>query len=613
MSKNIALSFVFLVCAGVSFEALCDENIDLGKIVITPSRTQEAYSETSQNVDVIELGGAAQAHTKDVAEILSPLASVNISNYGGIGATKTLRIRGSSAAQVLVLVDGRPVTSPRDGEADLSTLPMDNIERVEVVHGPSASLYGTGAMGGTVNILTKDPPKDTPETQVTSSYGSFNTFAERLSHGARIKNFGYLVSAGYQSSRGFRDNSEFNAKDFNTKFNYRLNDAHSFNLQTGFYTNTSGTPGPITSPDSDDKQKVLKNNLNLGWDYAIDDTTELSTRTYENYDRLEFMENSAGSMFDIPFDKFIHTTSQRGSDITLRKQFSENYQALVGFDYQYNKNDSTSTAKHNYNVKAWFLENKLNLFKKLNLNLSARLDDYSNFGTTVNPSLAASYTLPHNIKLHGLVAQSFRAPTFNDLYWPDQGWAKGNPELTPEKGLTKEIGVEAQITDRVTTGITYYRNDFDDLISWVDRAGVWQPVNVGEAVIDGVELSNIFKLTDSLGVNLSYTYLSAKDKITHNYLVYRPKDKIDLALQYKHPKGFACELRGQFTSRRFHNEENTVYAKRFFVMSLSASQKINKNLTCFLTIDNLTDRNYQEVEFYPMPPISWTTGITLKF
>ena len=214
-------------------------------------------------------------------------------------------------------------------------------------------------------------------------------------------------------------------------------------------------------------------------------------KTYQNYDRLEFLENST------TYTKDIHTTIVRGLDAQFDKQLFDIYRLVCGFSYVENMNNSTTSAKHSYNVASGYLENRLDLFdNKLNVDLSARLDDYSNFGTQINPSLDLLYKFNDAIKLHGLISRSYRAPTFNDLYWPDEGWAKGNINLKPEKGITGELGVESRINKYLSASLTYYRSDYKQLIQWSDNgSGVWQPMNVSSAVINGLEFENkIFNL-----------------------------------------------------------------------------------------------------------------------
>jgi len=583
------------------------EDVELEKIVVTATRTEESQGETVRKVDVITAKALESSSARDLSEALTKLTSVTISNYGGLGAQKNIGMRGSTTAQVLVMIDGRPINSQRDGKANLSSIPLDNISRVEVIHGPASNLYGSYAMGGTVNIITKSPPKEGQKTELTTSFGTFHTYLEKLLHGARMGKFGYLVTEGYESSEGFRDNSKFNAKDSNVKLEYEVNDSNNLILNSGFYRSRVGTPGTISSPDIDDKQIKLQNYFDFNWNLKPDNLTRITTKIYQNYDRLEFIENTP------TFTKDIHTTKVRGLDLQYAKGFSDVYQLICGFNYVINLNDSTTSAKHKYTVLAGYVENQLDLFRNFTINFGARVDEYSNFGTEFNPSAGFVYKFNNDFKLHGLISRSFRAPTFNDLYWPDDGTSRGNPNLKPEKGITEELGIRKRLCKYLETDITYFRSDFNDLIKWEQDSGRTQPKNINSAVMNGVELENNISITDNLNIGLNYTYLKAKDKKTHKYLTYQPKHKLDCSLGYKDLNGFIFEFKGQFTDKRFDNSTNTVKVKRFFVLGLDISKKFKHGLTYFMSIDNLLNKKYQVIRNYPLPGFSLTSGMKLEF
>ena len=584
------------------------EDVELDKIVVTPSRIEESSGSVGRTVDVVTSGEIEKSGAQNLADALTTLTSVDMSDYGGPGAVKNIRMRGSTASQVLVSVDGRPINNPRDGTVDLSEIPLDNIARIEVVHGPGSGLYGSSAMGGIVNIITKNPPEKGQKTELYSSFGTARTYIERMSHGAKISKFSYLINGEYQSSEGFRPNSALSAKDANLKLGYDLNSQNNIKLNSGFYTTKLGTPGPTYNFDPDDKQNTLKRFFDFDWSFKPDTKTALAAKAYQNYDRLEFMENSS------TYTKDTHTTIVRGFDLQFNKQLLDAYGLVCGFNYVNNMNNSTSSAKHHYTVTAGYLQNHLDLLKNLKVNFGARVDDYSNFGTQISPNLDFLYTFNRNIKFHGLVSRSFRAPTFNDLYWPDEGWAKGNPNLKPEEGVTGELGMEANINKYLTSGLTYYYSNYSQLIQWSDDgSGVWRPDNVSTATIQGIELENKIYLSDKFNLNLNYTFLRAIDNKSHKYLVYQPENKLDAALKYNDHNGLVLELKSQFTGIRYNDAANTTKVKGFFIFGLSGSKKFKNGLTYFMYIDNILNRKYQVQFGYPMPGFSITNGMKLDF
>jgi len=611
--KTLIPALLVIILSGIARA----DDVELNKIVVTPSRIEESSDEVDRKVDVVTSREIEKSGAQDLAGALTGLTSVNISDNGGPGATKSIRMRGSTAAQVLVMVDGRPVNSPRDGQVDLSTIPLDNINQIEILHGPASSLYGAAGMGGAVNIITKNPPKEGQKTEVYSGFGTNHTFIDRLSQGARLGKFGYILSGSYESSGGFRDNSEFNSKDFNSKFEYELNNENNLFLNSGFYKSRVGAPGPLADSDIDNKQVDIKNFIDLGWNFSPDNTLGLKARIYNNHERLEFMPNSIDSVLEIvgppfgdPTTKSTQSTDSRGLDIQFNKRLFDIYRFLCGFNYVGNFNDSTDSAKHRYTVRAWYLDNQLDLTKDLKLSLGARLDNYSNFGSQLSPNASFAYNLRENLKIRGSVGRSFRAPTFNDLYWPGQG----NPNLKPEKGITEELGTEAKINKYLTSGLTYFHSDYKQLIQWSpDENDIWHPENVSSAIIDGIESENKIFISDNLDLNIDYTYLMARDDKTHKYLVYQPKNKVDTSLRYHDLNGLTVELKSQFTDQRFDDADNNTKVKSFFAFGLSVSKKFKPGLTCFASIDNLSNRKYQVIHDFPMPGFSFTGGLKAEF
>lgn len=589
------------------------QDIELERIVVTPSRIEEGEGDIGRNVDIISAQDIEYSSSGDLSEVLEDITALNISDYGALGATKTLRMRGSSAAQVLVLLDGRPINNPRDGQAELSNIALENIERIEVMHGPGSSMYGAGAMGGAVNIISKKPPKEKQKTEITSEFGTYRTYIEGLSHGARLGKFGYLFNYEFKASDGFRTNSEFDAQDAGAKLEYEFSPDNTLGLTYGFYKSRLGAAGTIASPDDDDEERRLKNSLDLSLNLKPDDLTGVSARAYQDYDRLSFLENTAGSAFDTALKKDIHTTKMRGYDLSLNRQIFDSYGLLFGFNYVTNLNDSTTSAKHEYTVRACYLENRLAIGEKWNINFGGRIDDYSNFGSELNPSLNISYDLNEDNKLHFLTSRSFRAPTFNDLYWPDEGWARGNPDVKPEEGITVEAGIKSRINRHLSCGLAYYRNDYDNLINWAEAAGVWMPSNVNSALIDGVEFESDIYLTKGLDAEISYTYLRAKDDKLEKYLIYQPKHRAGLSLKYKNPDGLSLRLKSQFTDKRYHDAANTIKVKRFFLLGFDAAKEIREGVECFLSIDNLLNLEYKVISDYPLPGFTVTTGVKVEF
>jgi outer membrane receptor for ferrienterochelin and colicins len=606
----LAISMSLVYYQGITqAQAQRNLDVDLEKVVVTPSRYPQFYGKVGRSVYLIDQERLQVEQPQDISEVLDDLPSVIMIDYGALGANKSVRMRGSSAEQVLIMVDGRPVTSPRDGTLELSTMPTGIIERIEVVPGPASSIYGSSAVGGVINIITKEP-KVAPQASLITKFGTFRTWAEEFIYTGKAGELGYFFTVDSSQSQGHRDNSEFYAKNINSKLEYQLNPENKLRLFVGAHTSKLGTPGEITGPflDLDDQQEWDKNYIDLAWELNSDERINLTLRAYQNFDRLEFIET-----FE-PLDKNTHQTKQRAIELQCELNPLEDLKLIWGLSGQDNLNNSSTTGKHRYIVRAAFLEGDLTLWDKLNIIAGARLDDYSNFGSELSPSINFAYNLRDDVKLKALLARSFRAPTFNDLYWPFDGWTEGNPNLKPEKGISGEVGADARIFDKALLKIAYFHQDMDNLINWAPGSdGVWRPSNVNSSLSQGVEFVIQFPVFEWLKSEINYTYLRAKDDKADKYLIYRPKHKVVGNLECKAPWGINLNLQAQYTTKRFHNTSNTIHIDDYFVMGLFLSKEFNNNCEVFLKFNNLLNRKYSRVRNYPLPGFSLVAGTKVTF
>lgn len=587
--------------------------VDLERIVVTASRSPENSKDTTRETDIVTRQDIERSGAKELSQVLSEVPGLQIIDYGGLGASKTVHMRGSTASQVLVLMDGRPLNSPRDGETDLSRIPLADVERIEIVHGPASSLYGQGAMGGVINIITKAIPRNAAETYAVTAFGTFETYLERLSVGAGGERTGALVAGEYKRSAGFRENSDTDSKSANVRLAYDPGKDQNLDFHCGFLRSRSGAPGPIDSPDIDDRQNDLERFFDLTWKAALTGGTDLKIKVYRQEERLDFRENSAGSMWDTAGSVAVHTTRSIGTDAQISKRLTEKLLGVAGGNFVLNTNDSTSSGKHKYTLSAGFLESRWDILDNLAANAGIRVDDYSNFGSQVNPSASFLYGFTDRLRLKGSIGRSFRAPTFNDLYWPDEGWSAGNPNLLPETGLTEDVTIEIEPADFLASSLTYFHSEYHDLINWApDPLGVWRPTNVNNASINGLELKNRYRMFDHLTLGLDYNFLLAKDLDSHKYLVYQPRHALNGLIKYETDSGLACELRTQWTGTRYHDAANTIKVKDYLTMGLIVSQKV-KNSRFFARIDNMLARPYQVVRNYPQPGFSILSGLELEF
>ncbi|MDD5545682.1 MAG: TonB-dependent receptor [Candidatus Omnitrophica bacterium] len=588
--------------------ARCEEtaNVELEKIVVTPLGTEQSYGTVSRSMDIIDKHDLSTVRYENVSEPVGRLTSSQSIDYGSEGALKTIRLRGSSAEQVLIMIDSRPITDSRTGQAELHAIPIDSVEKIEVIKGPASAVYGSSAIGGVVNIITKKPSKK-PKTVIESSFGNNQTLHDSLSTSATINDFGYYFNYSYDSTHGSRDNSEYRSHNWTARLDYKAGEDNRIFFNTGYFQDKGGAPGSIFFPTLDNFQLNYKNYYDLGWTAKLFEESEISLRAYQNNDKLVFINSTN------PFSSDAASARTRGMLVQYSQKFFDCYKVIAGFDGKMNRVDATLVGKHKNIVRSPFVQNEFSIGKDLEVNFGFRDDDYSNFKGTVSPSAGAAYKIGEYSKLRVNYAKGFRAPTFNDLYWPFDGFTQGNPNLRPEKSWSWEGGFDLGYKSGLQLSATYFTNKLKDLIDWAPGDDfVWRPSNISSAKIDGVEFKTVVPLTKSLKFDFGYSYLNAMDVDLDRYLIYRAKNKFDMGLILEYDK-WDVRFYGESLGRRYTDTANTAFLKKNFVAYLDASYKINNNLTTFVSIDNIFNRSYQLALGYPMPGFAINGGIRGEF
>ena len=589
-----------------------DYGLDLERIVVTASKIEQLYKHSTQNISIITSEDLESTPVDEITEVLDLLPSVDILEYGSSGSTRSVHTRGASSTQVLTLIDGRPVNTPRDGATDFNQIPLSNIERIEVLRGPASSIYGADAIGGVINIITKTP-KERMQTELFNKFGSFSTKQAYLTHGYKIKDFDYLFSYDYLASHGHRDNSGCLSNNVNTKFGLKLNKDNRITVSSGYYNSEVGTPGLASNVDLDDRQETFKKYIDFTYTGKLSEGQNLLLKLFQNFDRLEFIE-----AFE-PIDKTTNQTKVYGLDTQISQTFFNIFRTAIGTGFQENRLNSSNSGKHTYNLKGIYFESETDFFKQGTLKFGARWDDYTNFGDRISPSASCEFWLLDTFKLHALAAKSFRAPSFNDLYWPREDWGiwggvEGNQNLGPEEAVSYEAGLSGYLFNKFKTDITLFKTNFKDLIEWsVDESWWWRPQNVSSATIKGLEFETEFVLKEHLKANFNYTYLEAKDTNTKKWLIYRPRHLYKLKFIYSPTSKFELGLSAVYKTKRFANANNTVYLKHYCVPNLNFIYRINKNAQINFEINNIFDRSYQEERDYPMPGRAFYSGVKLGF
>lgn len=643
------LSFVFLI--GVCFLNLMgtepQKKIEKEAEVFThPSFIDEIVVEgeaikdtaTVQQINAKEI---QENGVKTVAEALQLIPGTYVQT-GGKGEAN-IYIRGFSQREVTILLDGIPLSSPYDGQVDLSSFPVESIERIEVVKGASSVLYGANAMGGVVNIITKKSDGSN-RIILNTQFGEGKTADINAYLQGAFGKIRYLVSGAY-------DNREY----------YRLSKDYTLaKNQDGFHR------------DNSDK-KVWSGKISLGWDIGKEGKAALSYNLVDQVKGIPHHESDTKAKFwrftdwkDGVVDFELHNTI--GSISYKTKLFYQYFNNIldsyddITYTTQNGKNAFTDTYKdYSYGGDAFFRlgVQDIHLFKvalrfrhdthrgqsnigqvwlKSNMNtlsvplegewkpsrfftltygtsldimfLSAQEDTASRSETSFNPQIAGIVHFSDSLSLRFSASRKTRFPCLKELF----STSSGNPNLDPMKSNIFELGIEYYPMPSLSFAVVGFYNDVKDLINRVSKDTPY--VNIDEAVFKGIETGVEWQFLTDSRLSLAYTFMQSEDKTNKSltYIQYRPKNKIDAALLLSLPYRFKINLGvGYVSSQVYYDSKNVEKSlKSYTLVDLKLSKNFGERITLFLNARNLFDVNYYESEGYPMEGRMIYGGIQVK-
>jgi len=648
----------------LSFSRAEAPEMKMEEIVVSGSRVEEAVKNVPKAVVVIGEKEMAASSARNVGELLRESGWVDVSGYGYLGAAQSASIRGSSASQVLVMIDGRPINSITYGSADLSEIPLEQVERIEIVKGPGSHLYGANALGGVIHVITKRP-SDKPSFQAGLTYGSFNTFTARAEHGQTLDRFAYILNTAYKTSDGHRDNSAYEEKEVSAKVFYRLGDRSEVSLRSAFHQDGLGVPGPVPAPGTtplfgnekvtslfDHQDNTLFNNR-LEWFGEPTKDLQVRWQAYQDYRDMLYRQRYQGFPSAVE-DRSTYRADIYGTSMDLVWSFHQDHRLSLGGEVrneklkaeQQLKDLSTSQVtttrwEPDNTISALFLQEHWQALPRLRLVGGLRYDHTSRYGSEWSPDLGAVFSLQEltQIKVH--YGQAFRPPTFNDLFWPGYG----NPNLSPERGTTYECLFDHALKDKrlaVNAGLFY--TAIKDKIQWMpDASGMWRPQNVNEQKNWGFETGLKWSPMKDLTLTLAYTYLKAEQNnrelvnalTNETQLVERralgvPEHQAKLGVAYTLPCGTRLFLNLRYVGDRviyYDDYDNYPLVRKqekrigdYYTLDFKASRLFAKHWEVFVSFLNLTDQKYLEQggtaysdQGYPAPGRSITAGISAKF
>lgn len=565
------------------------------EIVVTATRGPQALEKTLASTTVIDRQQIETSQARDLYQLLRGLAGVEVLRTGGRGAATGLSLRGGPVNGTLILVDGVNVESASLGQTALEQLSIDQIERIEIIRGPRSSLYGSSAMNGVVQIFTRKGAGE-PGVKLSLGGGTDNTRDAAVSFNGATETSRFNVTAAHVASDGFdarhdednesgnrawdRDEDGYRRSSLSLGLDQQLGDHFSADLMLnrnegkGEYDNMPGFGQslPYTTYDT----------LLTAAGLAFDNDLLHSRIQYAFYkDRNESDDDVLANSHSLIETR--RTAGQWENSLSALDWLTLNFGTDYTHEEMHGTNAYSETRRDNFAGYA----NAQSRLGDASWSLGFRHDDNEQFGSKWTGDTALGYELARGVQASLSYGTAFKAPSFNDLYWPASSWASGNPDLLPEESETYEIGIDAN-RDWGMASVHVYKTWVENLIDWAYVPPLLMPSNVDQAKMRGVEIQYG---TRWIGVDwkTAYTYEKATDA-DGEALDRRPRQKLALDMD----KTMGDWSVGATLYGRNHMHEGTDRLGGHGQLDLRTAWMLSPEVKLRLRLDNLLDKDYED-------------------
>ncbi len=586
---------------------------DAGTVVVTATRQPQRTSELLSEVSVITREEIEAAGQSTLPQLLAQQPGVESASNGGPGSSSSLFIRGTNSEHTLILVDGMRVGSATLGTTSLSRIPLSQVERIEILRGPASALYGSDAIGGVIQIFTKQG-SGPAIVNFEAAYGSYNT--SKISAGVSGQNdgFRYSLQASFDDTDGFsnvknrqnssynRDRDGFRNSSFSGNIAYRFNRDHEIGLNTFVSDGRNDYDGGyMASAAKDYRNDISVSSFSLYSRNQILPAWKSTVRVGRGTDDASY--SGDGVEFSAVRTDQDQVAWQNDINLPLGKALlaAEWLKQRLTASQGYDKTERTIKSL----LAGWSASADAHRWQ-----FNLRRDDITETGAKTTGALSYGYQFSDAFRASASYGTAYKAPSMNDLYFPDTPTVgRGNPDLKPEFARNRELAVHYE-TARHQASLTYFDNRIDDLIQWVETpAGSWfyVPENVASARITGWTLAyngSFGPLSLRGGIDLK----NPRDTENGNRLARRARERANLGAEYAVG---AWTVGGELvsTGERYSDARNTERMGGFTLTNLTATYRIDQNLSLFGRINNLFDKQYELVNDYGVSGINALVGI----
>jgi vitamin B12 transporter len=586
------LWFVFVGLLAVASPSYAQEPLPEFELpdVTSPGRRAQPAATSPASVSVLTADELRRLGVRTVGEAIAFIPETLARAYGGPGSLITPSIRGSGAEQVLVLLDGVPLNGVFSGNVDLSTIPIDDVERIEVLRGPFSAIYGSGALGGVISIVTRRRVR----ASVTVGGGSLGATGLAVSLPlAPTTGDDVGLSLRFDGAAGDRPNSDLRSGSLSLRAAGVRGD-RSWDLRLFGAIIARGAPGSVPFPAPLARQDDRRIAAAVTTSQTREATTE-RLRLALHYDAIDYRD----PLFGIA-DHHAGTTWHADWQRSVRR--SEGRVLTWGVETRAEHLSSLSVGDRSAIHGAWYIQDDRALTPRALLSAGLRVDWHSVWGAQVNPRVGLVYFARPDVRLRLAVGRTFRGPAFADLYYPFDGFVRGNPLLRPEQAWSLDAGIEATVRPGLVARATVFWNDVRDLIIYVpDASFVFSPQNVGSASILGASLEVERRLAPRWIARGSVTWMRAIDASSGLDLPNRPRLAAAVLLTRTFAGGASLTVSATAVGERYADAAGAIRLPGYVTTALVAQAPLREGVGIRLSIQNLLDARYEPVQGYPAP------------
>ena len=598
MKKSLALLSLLFFNIIISQQ----DTTDLKEVVVSTTKLEIPFSKNFRTVKIISSDYIKNSPASNVSDLLQEITGIDVRRRGVGGVQGDLYIRGGGFDQTLLLVDGMKMDDAQTGHHTLNMiLPLYLIERIEVIKGPAARIFGQNAFNGAINIVTKEIKGEKKQIDLSLkeiSYGSFEQ--KNISAVTKIitNKANSLISFSNNTSDGYRHNTDYKRNNYFVKTSFNLKSS-PIDVIASFTENKFGANGFYASPSATEQYEETQASL-LGVSTTINsEKLSIKPRLYWRRGQDEYIYiRDNPSVY-----RNLHKTNKVSAELS-GSYFSNSGVTGFGIDLSTVNISSNNLGEHDRTTVNLFVDHTFKLFdEKLVLSPGIAVSYFSDMSFHSFPGIDLGYNINSNFKLYSNIGKTFRIPTYTDLYYSDRTTI-GNENLNPESATSTELGFKYNTSNFKISG-AFFNRKAKNIIDYVkeNENDLWNAVNIGSLKTTGFELDFTYNFQNQNYLNLGYTNIKDNNYVTNinfsKYSLNSLKHHFTSKLNLNYIRNVNHSFVYKYAERSDKSNYNVLDSKIMYKKGL------------FIYVNNIFDEVYSETNLVPMPGTSFLVGISV--